>query len=160
MRRIGVALSGVVIGAAFYLLLIDTPNDVELYAMVPIVLLAGAAFLVSREQDFSEAAIRARWLRHAGRIVGSIPVHIGWLCLDAVAQLWQRRAERGIFRAVPFAAGAEEPRDAGRRALAEALGSVAPNTIVIGVDHDRRLLLVHQLRPRGGREQLDPLELG
>ncbi|MCW3018653.1 MAG: hypothetical protein JWN10_961, partial [Solirubrobacterales bacterium] len=52
----------------------------------------------------------------------------------------------------------DSARDAGRRALAESFGSLAPNTIVIGVDPERDLLLVHQLRGGGGR--VDVLELG
>jgi hypothetical protein len=40
------------------------------------------------------------------------------------------------------------------------LGSLAPNTVVIGVDPDRDLLLVRQLHRQGGREQLDVLGLG
>jgi hypothetical protein len=48
----------------------------------------------------------------------------------------------------------------GRRALAETVGSVAPNTIVIGIDDERGLLLVHQLRRHGGPEDLDVTRLG
>jgi hypothetical protein len=40
------------------------------------------------------------------------------------------------------------------------LGSLAPNTIVIGIDDERDLMLVHQLRRDGGRDELDVLELG
>ena len=61
---------------------------------------------------------------------------------------------------MPFRAGGDGSRDVGRRALAEGLGSLAPNTIVIGVDDERDLLLVHQLHRSGGREELDVLELG
>jgi hypothetical protein len=85
------------------------------------------------------------------RIVASVPVHVAFLCREAVSQLLRSRPVRGTFRAVAFTAGSEEaPRDAGRRALAEALGSLAPNTIVIGVDVDRDLLLVRQLYCQGG----------
>jgi hypothetical protein len=44
--------------------------------------------------------------------------------------------------------------------LAKEFGSFAPNSYVIGVDAERDLMLVHQLEPRGGRDKLDPLELG
>jgi hypothetical protein len=50
--------------------------------------------------------------------------------------------------------------DIGRRGLSEILGSLAPNTIVIGVDTERQLLLVHQLHRTGGSENLDVLRLG
>jgi hypothetical protein len=48
----------------------------------------------------------------------------------------------------------------GRRALAESFGSFAPNTIIIGVDAERELLLGHQLRRRGGDDAIDVLRLG
>jgi hypothetical protein len=44
--------------------------------------------------------------------------------------------------------------------LTEIVGSLAPNTIVIGVDADSGLLLVHQLRRNGDRDDIDVLELG
>ena len=47
-----------------------------------------------------------------------------------------------------------------RRALAEAVGSLTPNTIVIGVDEERNLILGHQLRRSGGADGVDVLGLG
>jgi hypothetical protein len=93
-------------------------------------------------------------------VVLSIPRQIVWVSWQAMAQAVAPREARGSLRAVPFRAGGDDSSDAGRRALAEGLGSLAPNTIVIGVDGERDLLLVHQLHRRGGREQLDVLELG
>jgi multisubunit Na+/H+ antiporter MnhE subunit len=85
-------------------------------------------------------------------------VHVGLVSWEAIAQLVVPRGQRGGFRAVPFACGAED--DAGRFALTESLGSFTPNTIVIGIDDERHLLLVHQLHRQGGREELDVLRLG
>ena len=59
-----------------------------------------------------------------------------------------------------FACGKEDELESGRRALAEAFGSFAPNTIVAGIDPDTDLILAHQLKPTGGREAVDLLELG
>ena len=161
MRRLGLALLGFALSASFYLLLIDTPNVVEVYVLVAVALIGAAAFVISREQGFPEASIRVRWFARIWRVLASIPVHIVMLCWEAGAQLVAHKARRGVFRAVPFDAGATEaPLDVGRRAVAEIVGSLAPNTIVIGVDPDRDLLLVHQLRTQGDRRQLDVLELG
>jgi hypothetical protein len=82
---------------------------------------------------------------------------VSWV---ALAQLVDRRRTRGAFRAVPFRCGDDEALEIGRRGLAESLGSFAPNTIIIGVDHERELLLGHQLRRAGGTEAIDVLELG
>jgi hypothetical protein len=78
----------------------------------------------------------------------------------AVAQLFSRRSRRGTFRAVRFRNGPDLSAGRGRRSLAESLGSFAPNTVIVGIDTDRELLLAHQLKPTGGPEAIDVLELG
>jgi multisubunit Na+/H+ antiporter MnhE subunit len=160
MRRLRSSLVGFGLGAAFYLLLIDTSDPPELYVAGGVGALAAFAFEVSREQGIAEASFSGAWLSRAGRLVGQIPVQIVIVVREAFAQVLAPRQSRGEFRAVSFRAGENTPPDVGRRALAEALGSLAPNTIVIGIDTDRQLLLVHQLVHRGGREQLDALDLG
>ena len=61
---------------------------------------------------------------------------------------------------MPFRHGAgESRREAARRALAESFGSLAPNTIVIGIDPERDLILAHQLDLHGGPEAVDVLAL-
>jgi multisubunit Na+/H+ antiporter MnhE subunit len=164
MNRPASALRGLLIGGAFYLLLIDTVSPPELYAGAGATLLAAAAFEVSRGHGLAEGSPSGAWVARAWRVAWRVPVHIWLVCREAVVQLvlW-RRGPRGRFRAVPFLAGGEGSRDVGRRALCEMLGSLTPNTIVIGVDPDRDLLLVHQLRTRThppSREELDVLGLG
>jgi multisubunit Na+/H+ antiporter MnhE subunit len=151
---------GVLLAGAFYMVLIDTVDLPELYAAIGGVLLAGAAYEAARRQGVAEARVSLRWLSRAWRVIASIPRQIAWVSWQALAQLVARREARGTLRAVPFRAGGEGSSDAGRRALAEGLGSLAPNTIVIGIDGDSDLLLVHQLHRSGGREELDVLELG
>lgn len=160
MKHPASALLGVLIGGAFYLLLIDTVSAPELYAGAGATLLAAIAFEVSREVGLAEATISPAWLVRGWRVIASVPRHIVLVSWAALAQLVAPRSVRGRFRAVPFRAGGDGVRDVGRRALSEALGSLAPNTIVVGVDPDRDLILVHQLHVRGGREELDPLGLG
>ncbi len=159
MRRIRIGVVGLLLGGTFYLLLIDTTSVPELYVLGGVALVAAVAFESSREAGFTEARFRARWLRLFWRPVVRVPVDIVLVCREALAQLVHRRAARGQFRAVRFAGGDSET-DHGRRALTELLGSLAPNTIVIGIDPERGLLLVHQLRRDGDRDELDVLRLG
>ena len=64
------------------------------------------------------------------------------------------------MRAIRFRGTGPDAVDNARRALAEGLGSFAPNTVVIGVDERRNVLLAHQLRGTDPVERsLDPLEL-
>jgi multisubunit Na+/H+ antiporter MnhE subunit len=159
MRRLAVAGLALALAAGFYLLLIDTISTPELYAGAGVVLLAGLAFTMSREQGLTEASIAPLWLLAGWRAVARVPRDVVVLCWTALRQLCVPSRSRGTFRAIPFKGG-QAPRDVGRAALTEILGSLAPNTVVIGIDAERDLLLVHQLHPSGGRDELDVLRLG
>lgn len=159
MRRLSAVILVVAATSGFYLVLIDTVSSPELYAMAGIVALATVAFMASREQGFTEARVRGRWWLRAWRPIASIPTQMTLVIREALAQCVRPRAARGSFRVVSFAAG-DRPEDVGRRALTELLGSLAPNTIVIGVDTERELLLVHQLHRTGTPNELDVLRLG
>ncbi len=158
MRRVAIALAGFAFAAAFYLLLVDTASVAEIVVLIAVALLAAIAFEASREQEFLEARISARWLAGAWRAVARVPAESLLLCRHAIAQLLHPRAQRGEFREIPFAGG-ETQRDRGRFAITEIVGSLAPNTIVIGVDPDSERLLVHQLERKGGPDELDVLGL-
>jgi multisubunit Na+/H+ antiporter MnhE subunit len=161
MRRVRSLLVGVLLACPFYLLLIDTVSTPELYAGLGAVLLAAFAYEVSYAQGFGDAVFRLTWLLPLRRVLANVVPQILVVCREALLQLLKPQRSRGTLRAARFRAGNDEnAHDLGRRALAEALGSLTPNTIVIGIDPQSNLLLVHQLRLSGGREQLDPLELG
>jgi hypothetical protein len=160
LLRAWVLTLGILIGGGFYLLLIDTASLPELYAMAGVALACGLLFLISREQDFTEARVTPALFAGIWRLALKIPLDIALVSWDALAQLVRPRATRGEFRAVRFGAVEQTGEQAGRRAIAEALGSMAPNTIVLGVDAERGLLLVHQLHRQGPPEDLDVLRLG
>ena len=155
-RWLAPGVGAFVLAAVFYLVLIDTDSPPELYALAAIALLAAAAYLAYREP--SESGLRSgRWVLRAGRPVVAIPGQLLLLTRVAIAQLVSPRARRGEFRTVSFSTAATQT---GREALAEMFGSIAPNTIVIGVDRDGQQLVAHQLQRRGGRDEIDVLGLG
>jgi hypothetical protein len=159
MRRFTLTLATFAFAGGFYLLLVDTTSLPELYVLVGVALIATVAFEAARRQGFPEARFSLRWLRRSWRAVARVPLDAGLLCSEALAQLAHGKRTRGEFRAIPFKAGSSE-HDRGRYALTEIVGSLAPNTIVIGVDTDHDLLLVHQLRRNGDRNDIDVLRLG
>lgn len=160
LRTGWILLLGLLLGGGFYFLLIDTASLPELYVLAGVAVGCAVAFGLAREQGFVESRIDPRWLLGVWRVLLQIPLDIAFLCWEALAQLISPRQARGTFRAAPFKAPADTAADTGRRALSEWLGSLSPNTIVVGVDADRDLLLVHQLRRHGDRDQIDPLGLG
>jgi len=160
-RRLTALTLGFLLSGAFYLLLIDITDLPELYAGAGAALLAAAGLEAGREQGFAEMTSAPSWLLRGWRAFVRVPPDIARVCLAILQQLAHPRAERGVLRAVPFDFGKpDSPHDAGRRALAEALGSLAPNTIVIGIDPEHNLILAHQLYRSGGVDAVDVLELG
>jgi Na+/H+ ion antiporter subunit len=159
MRRILIAASGTVFAGAFYLVLIDTRDLPELYGLVVVALISGIVFAVSRDRESAEASICGAWLLRAWRPIVRVPADVVLVSRELLAQLISRRASRGELRAVPFKGG-KDAHALGRSALTESLGSFTPNTIVIGIDAERDLLLVHQLHHHGERDELDVLRLG
>jgi hypothetical protein len=159
-RRAVVWLAGWLLVAGLYLLLIDTTDLPELFVAAGVTVVAATAFSLARERYLVAETVHLAWLARIYRPLAQAPrdiVTVGWLALE---QLRHPRHAQGVFRAVPFACGDDEAREIGRRALAESLGSFAPNTIIVGVDPERELLLGHQLRRQGGPEAIDMLGLG
>jgi multisubunit Na+/H+ antiporter MnhE subunit len=160
IHRTWLLLLGMLVGGGFYMVLIDSADLPELIVFAGVAVGCGVAFLVSHEQGVVEARVNPLWLWRVWRLAWQIPLDIAIVSWTAVAQLFTLRASRGEFRAVKYAAVGDTPPQTGRRALTEGFGSVAPNTIVVGIDDERGLLLVHQLRRQGAPEDIDVLKLG
>ncbi len=149
-----------VFAAAVYLLLIDITDLPELIVGVGAAVLAATGAELAREQHLAGLAARLRWLARLPRPILKAPSDIAIVSAVAVRQLLAPRAVTGGFRAVPFRCGPDEALETGKQALAESLGSFAPNTIIIGVDPERELILAHQLHRTGGAEEIDVMGLG
>jgi hypothetical protein len=159
-RRAFAWTMGWLFAAALYLLLIDITDLPELIVGAGAAVIAATGLELAREQGVVGESVRAKWLLRLYRPLLKVPGDIAFVSAIALRQLWRRDARVGRFRAVSFSGDENEARESGRRALAEASGSLAPNTFVIGVDAERELILAHQLRPTNGREAIDLLELG
>jgi hypothetical protein len=142
------------------LLLIDITDLPELLVGAGAAVLAATGTELVRERAVTGERFRAGWLVRVHRPILRVPSDVAFVSAAAIAQLFARRPARGRFRAVPFRDSSASGEWAGRSAMAEALGSFAPNTIVVGVDEESGLILAHQLRVSGDRRAIDPLELG
>jgi hypothetical protein len=143
-----------------YLLLIDITDLPELIVGAGAAVLAATGLELAREQGLVGESVRFRWLLRVHRPLLKVPTDIALVSLAAFKALVRRDERQGSFRVTRFVGNEDQQREAGRRALAEGLGSFAPNTIVVGVDPDSETILVHQLWRSGGREALDVMELG
>jgi hypothetical protein len=161
LRRAAAWTAAWVCAAALYLLLIDTTSLPELIVLAGAAAIAATGFELAREQQTAGGlSARLRWFATLYRPVVKTPSDIAVVAGLAVRQLVKPRHVNGTFRAVPFNCGPDHDIEIGRRALAEAFGSFAPNTIIVGVDVERELILGHQLHPSGGAEAIDVLGLG
>ena len=152
---------GWLFAAALYLLLIDITSLPELYVGAGVAALAASAFELARErQTVGGLSARLRWLGRLHRPLLKVPSDVAVVCALALRQLVAPRQANGAFRVVPFRRGEDDERETGRRAIAEWFGSFAPNTIIIGVDAERELILGHQLHVTGDEEAIDVMGLG
>lgn len=138
MRRVW--LTWWVLLAALYVLIDDSVLLPEL-AVGALAAAIGAtgATLVHRER---QALLKGdvRWLRALWRPLAGLVGDL-WPLVRALP----RRGGTGGMVEIPFDATTDGPRDTARRALTEALGTLAPNTIVVRIDTDRGVVIAHQL---------------
>jgi hypothetical protein len=151
---------GWIFAAALYLLLIDLTDLPELIVGAGAAVLAATAMELAREQGVVDESFRLVWLRRLYRPLLKVPGDIVLVSLAALRQLVRHDTHVGTFRAVRFARVEDQQLETGQAALAEATGSFAPNTFIVGIDRERELILAHQLRRTGGREAIDLLDLG
>jgi multisubunit Na+/H+ antiporter MnhE subunit len=119
---------------------------------------AGAAVAVRQERRVVPRP-RAAWLARLPRPLRAVPADL-WRLARALGAGLRGRPPEGEMLTVPIEAG-DDPRDAARRVLVAAGGSIAPNTVVVGIDEEAGVLVVHRLMPAPGdpRAQADPLGL-
>lgn len=146
--------------AAFYLLLIDITDLPELIVGAGAAALAATGLELAREQGIVGESVRFTWLLRVPRVLLRVPADVVVVSMAALRATIDRESVRGSFRSVPFACGEEQQLETGRRALAEAIGSLAPNTFVVGIDPECEVIVAHQLRPTTDRQAIDVLELG
>ena len=79
-----------------------------------------------------------------------------WYALSGTAAIFVALGRRllgkkseALLRAIPFDAGGDDAESAARRALAVMYTTIPPNFVVVGIDRDKNLMLVHQVSPTG-----------
>src|SRR5919202_3896489 len=133
--------------AALWLALVDTVVVPELVAGAVAAAIAATGAVLVRSQRQVLLRPRAAWAPAALRAIGGFAPDL----VPLTKALWRRgvrRAdERGRLVEVPYAVVGDDPEAAAHRVFTEAIGSFAPNSIVVDIDRERRVLIVHELVP-------------
>ncbi len=79
-----------------------------------------------------------------------------WYALKGTAAVFSVLSRRiagkkspALVKAIPFDVGGDNPESAARRALAVIFTTISPDTVVIAIDRNKELMLVHQIKPGG-----------
>jgi len=151
LARLGFLLPWAAGAWVLWVLLVSTSKRAELLTGAIAAVLTAAAVDAVRSRERFAFRPRLRWLRR-GLL---IPVHVvteSWLVSVALVRHATGRRVRGAFVAVPFEHGEDDdPEASARRALVTLGLSLAPNTVVVGIDPERNEALTHQLVPDPSR---------
>ena len=132
---------------ALWLLLTGTLDPQETAVGLLASAIAATAAVALAAQEIIRLRIRPGWLLRVHRVVGRVLVD-NWSALSLLARyLAGRSGVRGAFRALPFEPGGDDSLPATRRALITLAVSVSPNTYVVGIDTEAKVILCHQLIP-------------
>lgn len=155
MRRVSPGLMFAASLFGLWLGLVGTVAWLELVAGACAAVVGAAAFEGVRSQGLFRYRLEPRVAVRAWRFAYRIPFDVAVLLLALARSVLRGRLVHGRFRAVPFPAGARDAStSAGRRAVATAVATTAPNTIVVDIDEETKLALVHDLDPGRARRDL------
>jgi hypothetical protein len=111
----------------------------ELLVGAAAVVLAASATEAVRGCEHPRFLPHVQWLVRAWRL----PFEILRDCALLVRNLFDRRT--GRFEELPFQAGGDDAHAVAHRALGIFYTTLPPNTVVIGIDRRRNVMLLHRL---------------
>jgi hypothetical protein len=149
LRRLRFWIAWYVPLVALWLAFVNTLAPEEVAVGLVAAAVAATAAEVVRTQELVRFRMDPRWLRGLAGLPWQT-VRDTWLLAVALWGHLNGRPVRGVVRVVPFPSEADDARSAARRALVTAVASVAPNTIVVGVEGAEGEMIVHQLVPQPG----------
>lgn len=140
-----------------YMVLADNSSEPEMLTGAAVaVVAAGCAVLIAAGRQ--DVQLRPAMLRRIHRPLLLLVTDSGRVTY-ALLRTLAGRGKGGRIRAVRYTATSEDdPEDFARRVLTQWGSSLGANRYVLGIDNDRRILIVHELVE--SRSPLDPLELG
>jgi len=148
MRRVTAWLAWFAALLLLWLAFAGTIQSQEIIAGLCAAALGATAAEVVRSQGLLRFRIQWHWLREIWKpLLRVVPDFF-----VVIAALVRRPA--GRMRRVEFPTGGARDVDAGRRAFVAVAASLAPNTLVIDVDAEQGIVLVHDLVPGSAAQTL------
>jgi multisubunit Na+/H+ antiporter MnhE subunit len=130
------------------------PADLAAALLAGVLVAAGGAFL-RRHVGHRHRGAR-RWVRHLPRmLLGAVAD--SWLLTRELVRTLRGGPSRSRLRALPFHVGDDRADDVGRRVLTTVGLTLQPNSIVLGFDAERGVVLLHELVPTDGSPVPDDL---
>ena len=126
-----------------WLLFVNTAKSHELWMAAATSVIAATAAEIVREQPFAAFRPRLFWLIQCWREP--------WYIVEGCAAIFWVffkhlfHPEPSILREIVFDSGGSDPASAARRALAIIHTTVPPNFVVLGIDLDKNVMVVHQV---------------
>jgi multisubunit Na+/H+ antiporter MnhE subunit len=131
----------------------DSIGLAEVGAGAAVAALAALLTEAALNQAGARITVRLRWLAAAYRLPGQVLGDTVLVFRALARQLIRREPPASGFRELPVRAGGDSGADVTRRVLLIGASSLAPNTVVLGIDTDRDVMIVHQLVVNKGRAQ-------
>jgi multisubunit Na+/H+ antiporter MnhE subunit len=152
-QRIAFWLAWWAICFVLWMLLVFKTEPAEVVAGALAAAFAATGAELVRSRGYAPFAPRLAWSRGLLRLPREVVLDTWRMTLLLVRHFTRGEPIQGCMRIVHFSAGArDDPHAQARRAVAEWLGCVSPNTYVIGIDERHRVAVVHQLI----RDELPP----
>jgi multisubunit Na+/H+ antiporter MnhE subunit len=144
-RRAAVWLTWWVLLMALWIIQDDSLQTDELLAGAGAAAIAATVAELAGYQASTRLRMRVEWLGPALRLPADLVRDTGIVLAALWRQLVRGQEPRSGFRVVPVRFGGDSIEDKTRRALLVGGRSVAPNTFVLGLDHERDVMVTHHL---------------
>ena len=132
-----------------WLVLVGKPEWSEIWIGLAASALAAATATRVNGKNFARFAPEIRWILAGWRIPGYLVGDAVLIYAALFERLFSRKPTASRILALEFPSGGSDERSATRRALAIILTNMSPNFLVIGIDQQQNLMLVHQIRATG-----------
>ena len=143
---------------ALWMLLVDDPDEPDVLTGIATALAAALAAQLITAARGRTLRITPPMLRRLHRPLVLLITDSGRVTVALIRAL-RGKPPRGRIRVAPYRATSEhDPEARGRRLRTQWGASLGANRYVVGIDSERRELIVHELVPADG--PLDPMELG